>query len=109
MLYNVTMTREAKAQHLDFVVEDRRLIGDVIAARLQNRPTLVSNAIKALRPSPFASYELRLGNFRVLYSVDEDNLEVMIVTVGEKGGSQLIVGGEEFYGHKSDSAERPPS
>ncbi len=73
------------------------------------RPTLVGNANKALRPNPFASEELRLGDFRVLYSVDEDNLEVTIVAVGQKRGNKLIVGGEEFYGHKSDSAERPTS
>jgi mRNA interferase RelE/StbE len=108
MLYRVTITREAKAQLLAFAVREQRLIGDGIAARLQDQPTVASKAVKALRPNPFASHELRLGNFRVLYSVNDENFEVTIVAVGQKQGDKLIVEGKAFYGHQNDPAERPP-
>ncbi len=108
MLYRVTITREAKAQLVGFAVREQRVIGDGIAARLQDQPTIASTAVKALRPNPLAGYELRLGDFRVLYNVDEDNSEVTIVAVGQKRGNKLIVEGEEFYGHQGDPAERPP-
>jgi mRNA-degrading endonuclease RelE of RelBE toxin-antitoxin system len=102
------MTREAKAQLLVFAARERRLIGDGIAARLQDQPTIVSKAVKLLRPNPFAGYELRFGDFRVLYSVDEDNSEVTIVAGGQKQGDKLIVEGEELYGHQVDPPDRPP-
>jgi mRNA interferase RelE/StbE len=105
MLYRVTITRVAKAQLLRFEARERRLICDGIAARLQDQPTIASKAVKALRPNPFASYELRLGDFRVLYNVDEDNSEVVIVAVGQKKGDKLIIEGEEFDGHKGDPPE----
>ncbi len=105
MLYRVTMTREAKAQLLVFAARERRLIGDGIAARLQDQPTIASKAVKALRPNPFAGCELRLGDLRGIYSVDEDNSEVTIVAGGQKQGDKLIVEGDAYYGHEGDPAE----
>jgi mRNA-degrading endonuclease RelE of RelBE toxin-antitoxin system len=105
MPYRVTITREAKTQLLGFTVRDQRIIGEGIAARLQDQPNVASKAIKSLRPNSFAGYELRLGDLRVLYQVDEENAEVVIVAVGRKVGNTLIVGGEEFHGHEGDPAE----
>ena len=62
-----------------------------------------------LRPNRLAACELRLGDLRILYNVDEENTEVLIVTIGRKRGNALIVDGEEFHGHQSDPAERPTS
>jgi mRNA-degrading endonuclease RelE of RelBE toxin-antitoxin system len=105
MPYRVTITREAKAQLLGFAVRDQRIIADGIAARLQDQPAVATKAVKPLRPNPFAGYELRLGDFRVLYQVDEANVEVLIVAIGRKVGDKLIVEGEEFRGHQGDTAE----
>ncbi len=58
-----------------------------------------------MRPNPLAGYELRLGDLRVLYNVDEANAEVVVVAVGRKVGNALIVEGKEFYGHQMDPAE----
>jgi mRNA-degrading endonuclease RelE of RelBE toxin-antitoxin system len=105
MPYRITITREAKTQLLGFAVRDQRVIGEGIAARLQDQPNVASNAIKPLRPNPFAGYELRLGDLRVLYQIDEENSEIVIVAVGRKVGNKLIVEGEEFHGHEGDPAE----
>ena len=105
MSYRVTITREAKASLLDLPVREQRIVGDGITARLLEQPTHPSRAVKALRPNPLADYELRLGDLRVLYKVDEENVEVVIVMVGRKVGNTLIVEGKEFYGHQSDPVE----
>ena len=47
-------------------------------------------------------FELRVGEFRVLYNVDVSASEVVLVVVGRKKGNKLIVGGEEFHGHLDD-------
>ena len=65
--------------------------------------TTTSKAIKQLRPNPFAEFELRVGDLRVLYNVDQD--EVLVLLVGRKAGNRLIVEGEEFDGHQDNSTE----
>ena len=66
---------------------------------------MASLAVKPLRPNPLAGYELRLGDLRVLYSVDQENSEVIVVAVGRKVDNTLVVEGVEFHGHESDPME----
>jgi hypothetical protein len=57
------------------------------------------NRKSLLQPAPFAAqWEVRFGpdnRFRVLYDIDEAQLAVQVVAIGEKVGNRLIVGGEE--------------
>jgi mRNA interferase RelE/StbE len=105
MPYRITITRQAKAQFLDLSAREQRIVGDGIAVRLLEEPTTPSRAVKPLRPNLLAGYELRLGDLRVLYKVDEENTEVIVVIVGRKVGNVLIVEGREFHGHQSDPSE----
>jgi mRNA-degrading endonuclease RelE of RelBE toxin-antitoxin system len=43
-----------------------------------------------------APWELRLGNFRVFYDLDEGKKKVIIVAVGNKIHNKLRIGGEEI-------------
>ena len=92
-------------QLLGLTAREQRIVADRIAARLVQEPTSPSRAVKPLRPNPLAGYELRLGDLRVLYKVDEANAEVLIVIVGRKVGNVLVVEGKEFHGHQSDPSE----
>ncbi|MGA2261650.1 MAG: hypothetical protein ABSH28_09460 [Acidobacteriota bacterium] len=44
------------------------------------------------RPSEYADYELRVGQWRVFYRMDQD--QVIATLLGEKEGNLLIVDGE---------------
>jgi mRNA-degrading endonuclease RelE of RelBE toxin-antitoxin system len=105
MAYRITITQEAKRQLLDLPAREQRIISDGVAARLCDQPLSLSRAIKALRPNPPADYERRLGDLRVLYKLDAEGGEVVIVIIGRKVGNALIVEGEEFHGHESDPTE----
>jgi hypothetical protein len=73
---------------------------------LEDNPLADTRNMKTLRPNKVADKELRLfGKYRVLYSVDEDAHLVTIILVGEKVGNRLLVEGEEFTAHESDSTE----
>lgn len=76
-----------------------------MTARLRDQPTVPTKAIKRLRPNPLKEFELRVRDLRVLYNVEEETSEVVLLIVGRKVGNKLIVGGEEFHGHRGDSAE----
>jgi mRNA-degrading endonuclease RelE of RelBE toxin-antitoxin system len=89
-----------------FGKKDGRLLLNDAEQRLSSDPLLESRNMKTLRPNPVAERELRLfGKYRVLFNVDKEDEEVTIILVGEKRGNSLIVQGEEFTGHESDTAE----
>src|SRR5206468_885978 len=77
----------------------RSLIRATIDEKLQWEPNVQNKNRKSLRePMLGADWELGLGpnnRFRVLYDIDEDNHQVVILAIGSKQGERLIVGGEE--------------
>jgi mRNA-degrading endonuclease RelE of RelBE toxin-antitoxin system len=103
MPYKIAITHDAERQLRAMSAHDQRIVEAAILSRLQDQPTSPTNAIKQLRPNPLATFELRAGDFRVLYNVEED--QVVILVVGQKVGNKLVVEGEEFHGHQDDSAE----
>ena len=55
-----------------------------------------------MRPNSRAGWELRLGDYRVLYDIFETEYVVRVKAIGEKRGNKLFVRGEEFHDHESD-------
>ena len=51
---------------------------------------------KRLRPNELAEWEVRIGDFRVFYDVDQENKLIKIEAVGYKKGSQLFIRGKEY-------------
>lgn len=76
---------------------DQRLVLDGVQRHLVHaRPTETSrNKFRLRRESQWADFELRLGDIRVFYRVDQSNL-VTITLIGVKKGNALIIEGEEF-------------
>jgi mRNA-degrading endonuclease RelE of RelBE toxin-antitoxin system len=52
------------------------------------------NKFRLRRPSERADFELRAGDWRVFYRVDQS--QVIVTLLGEKKGNRLIVEGEEL-------------
>jgi mRNA-degrading endonuclease RelE of RelBE toxin-antitoxin system len=105
VLFKITITEDAERQFRWLSVREQRILEAAIRSRLADQPVTPTKAIKRLRPNPLAEFELRAGNLRALYNVDED--EVVILVVGRKLGNKLIVEGEEFHGHQDNPVEPP--
>ena len=105
MAFGITITEEADRQFRSLSVRDQRSLKRAIAVRLEHQPTLLSNAIRRLRPNSVAEFELRVGTLRALYNIQTD--EVVIIVVGRKVGNKLIVEGEEYHGHQNHPTEPP--
>lgn len=105
MAFRISITAVAEKQMRALPVRSQRILRAAILARLRDQPAIPTRAIKRLRPSPLAQFELRVGDLRVLYNVVKD--EVVLLIVGRKVGNTLIVEGEEFHGHQDHSAEPP--
>ena len=67
---------------------------DSIDAQLRYEPTVETRNRKELRPNEVASWELRIGRFRVFYDVDEKDRNVSIEAIGFKIGHELFIRGE---------------
>ena len=104
MPFRVTITEDAERQLQWLPARERRILEAAIQARLEHQPATTTKAVKRLRPNPLADFELRAGDVRALYNIEEN--EVVILVVGRKVGNKLIVEGEEFHGHQDDLPER---
>ena len=105
MPLKITITEDAERQFRSLPVRDQRILEAAILSRLEHQPTTRTKAIKRLRPNPLAEFELRAGDLRALYNVEEE--EVVVLIVGRKVGNKLIVEGEEFHGHQDHPIEPP--
>ena len=99
--FEIQITHGAEADLAWFKPFTRRVILDGIAVHLRHEPKTATRRVKAMRPNPVAERELRLGDYRVLYDVDEEDRTVTVQLVGEKRGNRLIVCGQEFSAHES--------
>jgi len=105
MAFKISMTDDAHRQFTSLQVREQRILEAAILSRLEHHPATPTKATKQLRPNPFAEFELRAGDLRVLYNVEA--AEVVILIIGRKVGNKLIVEGEEFYGHQEHAVEPP--
>ena len=102
MAFRITISEDAERQLRALPVREQRIIEASILNRLRDRPMMPTRALKRLRPNPLAEFELRVGDLRVLYNVE--GADVVILLIGRKVGTKLIVEGEEFHGHQEPTA-----
>ena len=91
--FRIELTEEARDDLLFYPASERKLITAGMRAQLLHEPLAVTKNRKPLRTNPIASWELRLGPFRVFYEVDD--WVVTIIAVGNKEHNQLFVRGKE--------------
>ncbi|HAG85261.1 MAG TPA: plasmid stabilization protein ParE [Cyanobacteria bacterium UBA12227] len=79
-----------------FTAREQRIIRDAMIEQLSNEPTVPTRNRKEMRPNLLAVWELRIGDFRVYYDIDEEESIVDIRAIGIKEGNQVRIGGEIF-------------
>jgi len=73
------------------------LVVDEVDKQLTYEPKLPTRKRKLLRPNPIAPWELRLGDIRVFYDVQEEPEPlVKIAAVGIKQHNELWIGKERI-------------
>ena len=69
----------------------RRIVVDTVEEQLRHEPTVPIRQRKILRENPLATWELRVGDFRVLYNVDSGRRLVLVVAIGVKVHNALLI------------------
>ncbi len=100
--YTISVTVGAEADLRRFSAYARRIILDGLEVHLKYLPTQGTRRLKQLGANPVAGWELRLGDFRVLYDVDETEQVVIVQVIGEKERNRFLVQGQEYTEHESD-------
>jgi mRNA-degrading endonuclease RelE of RelBE toxin-antitoxin system len=99
MQFRVTATPSADEDLAYFKVFEQRIIVGAIRVHLVSDANIETNRRKRLTDHPLASWELRVGKYRVFYELEEHELEekgtVKIVAVGHKEHNALFVRGRE--------------
>jgi len=96
MPYEVRFSRDA-GRHLGGLdARDRGIILDAIEDQLTHQPGVPTRHRKVLRENPLADWELRVGEYRVFYDIDDDSGLVMILAIGVMSHNTLRIEGEEI-------------
>jgi len=87
----------ATDEHLRaLTARQRATIFDSVDEQLAQQPTLETRNRKPMRPNPLAPGELRIGDLRVYYDIEEKPENVVtILAVGIKDRNRVLIGGEE--------------
>jgi mRNA-degrading endonuclease RelE of RelBE toxin-antitoxin system len=93
-MYIIEYTETARADLQWFQKHEQNVIIDCIDKRLRHEPTAENRNRKELRHNLTATWELRIGDFRVLYDVDVQVRIVAIKRIGEKRGNTLYLRGQ---------------
>jgi mRNA-degrading endonuclease RelE of RelBE toxin-antitoxin system len=96
MRYSITFSPEAAAHLQALSAYQRAAVLDAVGVQLGDEPLRPTRMRKALRSTPLARWQLRIGDIRVYYNVDEAAESVRIAAVGVKRGNRLTIGGREF-------------
>ena len=85
VVYEIVLKRSAITDMDRLRKHDATRIADAMEKHLQHAPTRVSKTrIKRLRGIRHPDYRLRVGDYRVFYTVDEDALQVDVLRVTHK-------------------------
>ncbi len=97
MTYRIVYSPECEDHLRALVAHDRVIVLDAVEDQLAHQPTVETRKRKLLRPNPLAPWELRVGNLRVYYDVEEDPEPIVHVrAVGIKDHNELRIGGSIY-------------
>ncbi|NJO40639.1 MAG: type II toxin-antitoxin system RelE/ParE family toxin [Cyanobacteria bacterium CRU_2_1] len=94
-MYQIEITEDAKEDFSYYKTTERKIILTEVRKQLTQAPLLATRNRKPLWEQRIASWELRVGQYRVFYDVDEATRIVAIVAVGHKVHNTLFIKGKE--------------
>jgi len=88
----------ATEEHLRVLTaRQRAIVFDGVDEQLEHEPNVETRNRKPMRPNPLAPWELRLGELRVYYEMEESPEPVVtILAVGVKDRDRVLIGGKEI-------------
>ena len=97
MSYHIEYT-DAAIEHLKVLTtQQQRTVLDTVDEQLQYEPLVETRNRKPMEHNSLATWELRIGNLRVYYDVEENTVSVVYIqAVGVKNRNRVRIGKEEI-------------
>ena len=98
MPYEIEYSPETVDHLRALTARQQSVVLDMVDKQLKHQPTVETRNRKPMRPNPLAPWELRIGNLRVYYDVENDPEPIVFIrAVGIKERNQVRIGGEVIY------------
>lgn len=95
MTYRIEYSPDAEDNLRALTARQQSIVLDSVDRRLSHEPAVETRNRKPMRPNPAAPWELRVGDLRVYYDVDnEPEAVVRILAVGVKERHRVRIGRE---------------
>lgn len=95
--YTLEISHDAEEDLSYYRAYERKLILARAITQLGANPALETSERKLLRPNPIASWEVKLGKYRVFYAIEPADQLVVIVAVGHKEHNILYIRGKVVW------------
>lgn len=98
MTHEILFTQASLGHLQTLKARDRKIILDAIKVQLLHEPGAETRNRRLMRPNPLASWELRIGSFRVYYDLESSvtgAAKVVVLAVGIKDHAVVRIAGEE--------------
>jgi mRNA-degrading endonuclease RelE of RelBE toxin-antitoxin system len=95
-MYDIQLSEQAVEDLESFRKYDQVIIYQEMDVQLTSEPDTETKKRKPLRPGHVAEWELRIGDIRVFYDVDQKASLVKVARLGYKKRNRLFFRGEEF-------------
>jgi len=95
-MFAITISRGAREDLGRLRRYVRQQIRDAIDTQLPYEPDRETKNRKRLQPNPLSDWELRVGDYRVFYDIDQTAKQVLIVAIGLKRGDKVTISGREY-------------
>jgi mRNA-degrading endonuclease RelE of RelBE toxin-antitoxin system len=93
--YRIEYSPDAEDHLRTLTVRQQAIVLDTVDEKLTHQPTVETRNRKPMRPNPLAPWELRIGNLRVYYDVEEEpEFVVYVRAVGVKQRNRVRIGKE---------------
>jgi len=93
--YRIDYSPDAEDHMRVLTARQEAIVLDAVDNQLMYQPMVETKNRKPMRPNPVAPWELRIGNLRVYYDVEEDPEPLVYIrAVGVKEGNRVRIGRE---------------
>jgi mRNA-degrading endonuclease RelE of RelBE toxin-antitoxin system len=93
--YHIEYSPDAEDHLRALAARQQAIILDIVDKQLTHQPTFETRNRKPMRPNPIAPWELRIGDLRVYYDVEEEPEPVVYIrAVGVKERNRVRIGKE---------------
>lgn len=97
MVYRIEYSPDAEEHLMYLTARQQSIVLDAVDEQLMYQPNIETKNRKLMRPNPLAIWELRIGELRVYYDVEEEpEALVYINAIGVKERNIVRIAGEIF-------------